>query len=499
MKIRYLFILLATCSFFRISYGQTSKGAPVITNYSFKFKVAGLKDVDAYLGFHYGDKKFIKDTAHVNSNGEVEFTGKDTIIGGIYLFITPRKNYFEFVVNETKIQMETDTLDFVANMVVKKSTENTVWYDYMKTISAKQKEMKPYNDIINKEGIDKESKEYKDAVAARDKIAESINKFREDRIAKTPDMLVSKMFKAMKDVDLDVVKDTSRVAKANYFRAHFWDNIDLSDSRLIRTPILESKVVYYFEKVAYQIPDTLIQEVDKILAKTNGDKEMFKFLTHHLTYSFSNSAIMCMDAVFVHLVDKYYRTGMTPWVDQKSMDKMLERADKLKPLLCNSVVNNITLPDTGGVFHSLYDFKGDYTILFFWDATCGHCKKSTPIMADLYRDYLKPHGIEVFGVEGELDDKEWKKYQAEQKLPWLNVSDNPEMNANPTKWIVELKKTDLNSLNFRHIFDLYSYPVIYILDKDKKIIAKKLGVEQIQDFLEKYTKSQQLEKEKKGK
>lgn len=496
MKIRYLFFLLATGSLFGFSYSQTSKTTPVITNYSFKFKVGGLKDCDAYLGFHYGDKKFIKDTAHVNSNGEVEFTGKDTLIGGIYLFITPRKNYFEFVVNETKIQMETDTLDFVGHMVVKKSTENTVWYDYMKLISEKQKEMKPCTDIIGKEGIDKEGKEYKDAIVCRDKATEAINKYREDRIAKTPDMLVSKLFNAMKDVDLDKVKDTSKVVLANYFRAHYWDNIDLSDSRLIRTPVLESKVVYYFEKVAYQIPDTIIVEVDKILAKTKGDKEMFKFLTHHLTYSFERSPIMCMDAVFVHLIDKYYRTGLTPWVDQKTMDKMLERADKLKPLLCNTVVNNISLPDTGGVFHSLYDFKGEYTILFFWDATCSHCKKSTPIMADLYRDYLKPNGIEVYGVEGELEDGEWKKYQAEQKLPWLNVSDNPEMNANPTKWILELKKTDLNSLNFRHIFDLFSYPVIYILDKDKKIIAKKLGVEQIKDFLEKYKKSKELEKEK---
>jgi len=494
MKIRLTFLVLAACSVFGLSYSQTSKTAPVITNYSFKFKVTGLKDVDAYLGFHYGDKKFIKDTAHVNSNGEVEFTGKDTIAGGIYLFITPRKNYFEFVVNETKIQMETDTLDFVGHMVVKKSTENTIWYDYMRTIATKQIEMKPNLDIINKEGVDKESKEYKDAIVARDKMTESINKFRDDRIAKSPDMLVSKLFKAMKEVELP--KDTNNLRLANYFRAHFWDNIDLSDNRLIRTPVLESKIVYYFEKVAYQIPDSIIVEVDKILAKTNGDKEMFKFLTHHLTYSYERSAIMCMDAVFVHMIDKYYRTGMTPWVDQKTMDKMLERADKLKPLLCNTVVNNISLPDTGGVFHSLYDFKGDYTILYFWDATCSHCKKSSPIMADLYRDYLKPNGIEIFGVEGELEDKEWKKYQAEQKLPWLNVSDNPEMNANPTKWIIELKKTDLNSLNFRHLFDLYSYPVVYILDKDKKIVAKKLGVEQIQDFLEKYKKGKEMEKNK---
>jgi peroxiredoxin len=494
MKIRILLTLVAMAAIGQLGFAQNAKTRPVITNYSFKFKIGGLKDVDVYLGFHYGEKKFIKDTAHVNSNGEVEFTGKDTLQGGIYLFITPRKNYFEFVVNETKIQMETDTVDMVGHMVVKKSTENTVWYDYMKTIAAKQKEMQPYIDIINKPNIDKESKEYKDATAAKDKITTTITKFRDDKIKQSPDMLVSRLFTAMKDIDLPEAPKGDSLFLPKYFRAHYWDNFDLTDNRLIRTPILESKLVYYFEKVVYQIPDSVMVEADRILAKTGGNEEMFKFICHHLTYNYERSQIMCMDAVFVHMIDKYYRTGLTPWVDQKTMDKMLERADKLKPLLCGTPVNNITLPDTGGVFHSLFDMKGDYTILYFWDATCSHCKKSTPVLKEVYNDYLKPNGIEIFGVEGELEDKEWKKYQAEQKLPWLNVSDNPEMNTNPQKWILELKKTDLNSLNFRHIFDLSSYPVVYILDKEHKIIAKKLGVEQIKEFLEKYKKSKANEK-----
>ena len=32
-------------------------------------------------------------------------------------------------------------------------------------------------------------------------------------------------------------------------------------------------------------------------------------------------------------------------------------------------------------------------------------------------------------------------------------------------------------------FDIYSTPVIYILDKDKKIKAKRLGAEQVVDML----------------
>ena len=163
-------MILGVLSFWPSSYAQKDK--PVITNYSFKFKVDGLKDTDVFLGFHYGEKKFIKDTAHVNAKGEVEFAGTDTLIGGIYLFITPKRNYFEFVVNETKIQMETDTVDMIGHMSVKKSAENTVWYSYMKFIVEMQKEMAPFSATMKT--ADKESKEYKDAEKELDKIGDKI-------------------------------------------------------------------------------------------------------------------------------------------------------------------------------------------------------------------------------------------------------------------------------------------------------------------------------------
>jgi hypothetical protein len=37
--------------------------------------------------------------------------------------------------------------------------------------------------------------------------------------------------------------------------------------------------------------------------------------------------------------------------------------------------------------------------------------------------------------------------------------------------------------NLKEKFDIYSTPVIYILDKDKRIKAKRLGSEQVVDML----------------
>jgi hypothetical protein len=54
--------------------------------------------------------------------------------------------------------------------------------------------------------------------------------------------------------------------------------------------------------------------------------------------------------------------------------------------------------------------------------------------------------------------------------------------------------------DLRKLYDVYSTPTIFILNEKKEIIAKKLGVEQLNEFLEGYTKMmEEKEKNKSGK
>ena len=79
---------------------------------------------------------------------------------------------------------------------------------------------------------------------------------------------------------------------------------------------------------------------------------------------------------------------------------------------------------------------------------------------------LKPKGFELYAVCTEVEVEKWKKFIREKKLEWINVGD-PHLHN-----------------NFRHDFDISSTPQIFILDKNKKIIAKKLDVNQIEDFID---------------
>ena len=84
----------------------------------------------------------------------------------------------------------------------------------------------------------------------------------------------------------------------------------------------------------------------------------------------------------------------------------------------------------------------------------------------------------------------------EKNLDWINVSDNPEINdADSARVLILNGTTTLPSLNFRTTFDVFSTPKLLLLDKDKRIIAKQLSAEQLEDLLSNLEKDEQ-EKEK---
>lgn len=179
---------------------------------------------------------------------------------------------------------------------------------------------------------------------------------------------------------------------------------------------------------------------------------------------------MGMDAVFVYMAKNYYLNGKAYWVEETQKEKIKERVAALEPCLIGKNANNISLlkPD----FHpiSLYNINSKYTVLYFWDPSCGHCKKVTPKLKEFYDTAAKKLGVEVMAVYIEADTTEWFKYIKENELGWINAADL------------------VGKSNFRKYYDIYSTPVLYLMDRDKKIIAKRMEVDKLEDFIKNYEK-----------
>ena len=220
-------------------------------------------------------------------------------------------------------------------------------------------------------------------------------------------------------------------------------------------------------------------------ALENDNKDMFKYMLHHMTYASESSKIMCMDKVFVNLVNAYYRTGMVDWLAEDKLDKILERADDLKFTLCGNRPPNITLPDLDQQeFQSLYDIDAKYTLICIWESTCGHCKKEMPKLERIYKEW-QPRGLEIFAIGNDFEPEPWQEYVREKELTdWVHVSDNPLINAQDSATaLIYGGITNIESLNFRTTFDVYATPKMFLLDEDKNILAKQVGAVQLAEIL----------------
>ena len=442
--------------------------------YNIKIKINNISNTQCYMGYHFAEKQYVSDTLKVDENGTMIYKGIKPLDGGIYLVVAPNKKYFEVIVaGETEFSLETDTLDFVKHMKVKGSKENEWFYAYLNYMADKSKQLEPLNKKYEALKANKDSAEaIRTKMTAIDK---EVKDYKVKFMKEHPTSFLAKIFRTSQDPEVPEApilpngkKDSTFAYK--YFKTHFFDGVDFSDARLLRTPLIYNKYKQYLDKLTYQIPDSIANACIYIIEKAKANKEVFKYTVVYTTSTYESSKIMGMDAVFVRLVEEYYNTGQAFWADSTLMFKISDRARVLKPLLLGKKAPNLLLYDDKNQLQQLWGVKAKYTILCFWDPDCSHCKKTVPQLADVYHKSLKAKGFEVYGVCTETEGAKWHKFIEENKLDWINVAD------------LELHNT------FRSIYDISSTPVIYILNDKKEIIAKKLGVEQIEEFTDNYMK-----------
>lgn len=477
MKTLKIFSLTLFVLFASFSLSAQKKG------YNIKITLDNYNDSLLYLVNYYGKTNQIKDTAYINK-GSFVFSGKEDLKGGIYLCVTKERKYFEMLVDqEQHFSIHTKNDDFVNSARIKGSKDNQDFYTYLKFLETKDKERK------NLEEEYKNRLEDKDAKAELDEklkvISDTVIGYKEHYIAEKPDAFLTLILKASKEPEIPTELPLNDEGKPDstyiyrYYKAHYFDGFDFSDERLLRTPIYASKIKKYFKQVLLQHPDTLIKEADLIIAKAKPNKETYKYCIWYFTYETETSQIMGIDAVFVHLVKKYYETGEAVWVNETVLKNITKRATTLDRLLIGKVAPNMVMIDTSNNLTALYGQRAEYTVVLFWDPDCGHCRHEIPLIRDWMNDNAVKYGIKVFAVCSDTNLVVWKNFLRNDKIQnWINV--------NGTRSATE---------NYHDLYDIISTPTIYLLDKDKKIIAKKLGYEQLVEFIKRDYRNKTKKKE----
>lgn len=490
----------------------TNISAQASQGYDIRVNFKNCKDTMMFLAFYQFDKSYIADTCKKIVKGQVVFKGKKSLEKGVYYLVSQDKaRYFDFFIsdNNQKMVMSADTADLVKNLKCATHKENDDFFNYIRFITAKNKE---YGEVRSKtKGMN--AKDSAAFMMEKGKLLnETVIAFENEFLAAhkgtfVGDVVGLKMEKEAKDIPKASNGRPDSLYIYNYYKNHYWDGVNFADDGIMRTPFFADRLKKYFNNVIVQNPDTVNVEIDRLMAKTKAGTMMQKLLIAHFTSTAESSKLMGFDKVFVHIIDTYIKTGMAKDVYPADViPKIIERGNILKPLLLGSQAPDLLMIDTIGhkqiakmgfdtvktstgatklyydnvqnlaqTFVSLYGVKSDYLVLVFWDVDCGHCKTEIPILLDEYHALKKEgYDIKVFSVYTQHEYEKWRKYIIEHKLDWINIYDGVHVN------------------NIKEKYDIYSTPVIYILDKNKRIKAKRIGPEQLKDIVK------QMEKEYKS-
>lgn len=454
-------------SFFLLFFLSISLAA----QYSINIQITGYQDTELLITSYYGDKVRLVDTAYASSPGNFKFEGKKDLPGGIYMAVSSEKEkLFEFVVDEKqKFSLATDTIAYSLNMKVKGSRENEIFYEYLILNEQLFKENEKLT--LKLKTLNSGDSDYIATKNTMDSINQLPGKYRLHVMQENPGFLVSKIFNSMQTIEIpDSIKQLKdSTASFYYYKKHFFDYTDLSDSRLLRTPIVSKKVQEYFKDLVVIQPDSTITAIDFVITKARPSNEVVSYLVWNFTSEYQNPEYMGFDKVFVHIVDNYFSKEPIENTTPSILTNLQGRADRMRLSMIGEVAPNLILIDTSGNYRTFRNLTNDYIIIIFWDYDCGICKSDIIELQKIYKKVWYDFEVYAVNVNSGLD--EWKKAVVDKKLTWVNV--------NGTRSVTP---------DFHDLYDITGTPALFILDKNRKIIAKQIGAKQVLPFLEKYSK-----------
>jgi thiol-disulfide isomerase/thioredoxin len=453
---------------------STCVSAVAQNGYKIEFKVDGLKDTTAYLGYYYGESTFVKDTAKVDSKGQFTFDGKKPLDQGVYFLVLDKTRLFDFVVSaDQQFGLTTSTSDYFKNMVVSGDQDNKLFFDNMMFNMERHKEAEPFIKVLQDSTLKEDQK--KSARESFNKVNEKVMTYQDGVIAQHPTSLTARIFKANKPVR---VPDPPKRADGSidstfqlrWYREHFFDNFNLSDDAMIRMPrpIYQEKINEYLDKLFVPQPDTLKKAILKLVEKAKKNQETYKYSVWACVVKYQAHEIMGLDEVYVNLYDTYFATGeMNYWANDKMRKNLKDAADRMRKSLVGKPGANLIMQDINHNPRSLYDIKNKYTLLYIFDPDCGHCKEETPKLSSWYKH--KKYDLEVYAVSLDTSMAKMKEWIKTMDMKWITVN-GPRTYVGPVQ----------------DLYDCNTTPALYILDNRKKIIAKKLPVDKVEDFLQQH-------------
>ncbi len=418
----------------------------------------------------YGDQNYIADTAIIDATGHFILKRKSPLPAGLYTFLLPGNKSFSILLdnNEQFVTIRAKSSDFLGSLQVQGSLNTDLFYQTNRFQVAQEPELNQLAEQLKK--LTPDSPEHKQAKARQDQLVAERKTYLDGIFKQNPDAFFTKFKYAGQNPDFIEFKkpngQTDTIRQVVSFRNRLWDNVDFSDERLLRTPVVVNKLKRYIKELTTPQPDSLIKATDFLVKKALPYPAYFKFFTNFIALQHENTKTTVMDgeAVYVHIIKNYFTDELATWDTRENLEKLRKHVSEMEASLMGRKGPDVIAPDASGQMRSIYEKKAPLIVVLMFNPDCEHCQKDAAEIEAIYRKW-KDRGVDFYGIAVNTTDEEWKEFLRKYGFTFTNVFD-PSNRAIYGKYYVDIT------------------PELYILNKDRTIVAKNLKANQLEEVFQ---------------
>jgi len=441
-----IFLAFTTCTFLQAQFG-----------------VQGTIDPDHDYSWillykmQNGDQTYVANADVID--GQFNFKIDENQPSGIYRAYYQIENslYVEFIYNREEVAFSFDPTNPEQSITFSRSEENNMYHNYYQAIRANQQKLDSVQVLYFKAS---EAKEEVQLTEAYKKILADLREEQNNYEKKSDDLLANHFIKASEQYNAETPfknpEDYLSAIKSNFFNA-----IDLSDSTLTHSSFIYDRLndyVFYLNQGEDQASENVLQKdaIEKAVDWIGNDIEILSSFEVDLleTYLLSENAEMIN-----FVLDNYYLS--LPAGNQN--EELISRARATLKTAIGVIAPDFSWQKDGQetTFHSL---KGtDYYVLLFFSSNCPHCQMEIP---EFYKFISGIHNIKVVAVGLEDERKSWEAMTSTY-TEFINILDLD-------KWSSQKVKD----------YGVSAIPTYFVLDADKKILAKPEDFDDLKSMFE---------------
>jgi len=197
---------------------------------------------------------------------------------------------------------------------------------------------------------------------------------------------------------------------------------------------------------------------------SHSDEEFSLILLESLIISGKNQNLEKYKSNY-KAVKKHVKKRPAYKAKQQRIESFIGQLEALANLDIGKIAPNFSAPTPDGDLLALNDIKGKATIIDFWAAWCGPCRRENPNVVKVYEKYHEK-GLEIISISLDRPGQKDRWLQAIEKdnLTWHHVSNLKYFN-DPVAMM----------------YNITSIPATFILDADGRIVAKRLRGKDLED------------------